>query len=529
LFLLGKRHFCGYAESTSVPPIDPNTLPKDIDMLRKIVLDLCEQLRHESSEKDKYRSLLRELIEAQRNRKSEQLSKEQLALFEAFWKASDAEAEEDSEPSTERGQDEPAEPQADKRSRRQPLPKNLIRERIVHDLPEGEKHCGGCGKDLRLIAEESSERYEYIPASIKVIEDVRRKYACDCTVKTADKPAQPIEKSTAGASMLAHVIVSKYADHQPLHRQEKIFERQGVRISRKTMGGWLAPVAELLGPLHQLAKQVLFRSKVIGTDDTGVKVLDRKLPFARTGRIWPYVGDAQHPVIVHDYTPTRGRDGPAKFLNGYQGYLQADAYCVYDAFFKPARGLTEVGCMMHMRRYFFKALDSDQERMGKVLHLIARLYSVENRVKGLMSEERLALRQRLSAPIIAKLHTYLLAIRDEVLPKSPAARAVRYALNQWDALTRFLADGDLEIDNGATERANRDIALGRSNWTFFGSDNGGKTAAVLLSFIAMCKRSRVEPFAWLRDVLSRIATHPVHRLAELLPHNWKPLDAAVNA
>jgi len=502
-----------------VPPIDPNTLPKDAEVLRKIVLDLCEQLRHESSEKDKYRSLLRELLDAQRNRKSEQLSKEQLALFEALWKASDDAEEEDAE-------QEPEPPQAKKRSGRQPLAKDLIRERIVHDLPEAEKHCGCCGKDLRLIAEETSERYEYIPASVKIIEDVRKKYACDCTVKTADKPAQPIEKSTAGASMLAHIIVSKFADHQPLHRQEKIFQRQGVQISRKTMGGWLPAVAELFDPLYQMAKKVLFESKVIGTDDTGVKVLDRKLPFARTGRIWPYLGDSQHPVVVLDYTPTRGRDGPAKFLNGYQGYLQADAYCVYDAFFKPARGLIEVGCMMHMRRYFFKALDSDQQRMGKALHLIARLYAVEDRAKGLSGQERFALRERLSAPVMTKLHKYLLEIRDVVLPKSPGAKAVRYALNQWEALTRFLEDGDLEIDNGATERANRDIAIGRGNWTFFGSDQGGETAAVLLSFVAMCKRSRVEPFGWFRDVLSRMASHPVNRLAELLPQNWTPLALA---
>jgi len=507
----------------TVLPIDPNTLPKNADVLRRIVLDLCERLRHESSEKDKYRSLLRELLDAQRNRKSEQLSKEQLALFEAFWKAS--EPQEDSEPDAGE-EDKPEEPQVKKRSGRQPLAKDLIRERIVHDLAEAEKHCNCCGKDLRLIAEETSERYEYIPSSMKVIEDVRLKYACDCTVKTADKPSQPIEKSTAGASMLAQVIVSKFADHQPLHRQEKIFERHGVRISRKTMGGWLPSVAGLLDPLYQFSKQLLFQSKVIGSDDTGVKVLDRKLSFARTGRIWPYVGDAHHPVVVYDYTPTRGRDGPAKFLNGYKGYLQADAYCVYDAFFKPARGLTGVGCMMHTRRYFFKALDSDQERMGKAMHLIARLNSVEDRAKGLTGGQRLELRRRLSAPVAEKLHQYLLRIRDEVLPKSPAAKAIRYALNQWEALTRFLEDGDLEIDNGATERANRGIAIGRGNWTFFGSDHGGKTAAVLLSFIATCKRCRVEPFAWFRDVLSRIANHPVSRLAELLPHNWKPLDAA---
>jgi hypothetical protein len=160
----------------------------------------------------------------------------------------------------------------------------------------------------------------------------------------------------------------------------------------------------------------------------------------------------------------------SQFLDGYQGYLQADAYCVYDAFFKPARGLIEVACMMHMRRYFHKALDSDPQRMGRVLHLVARLYAVEDRAKGLSTEERLALRRRLSAPLMARLHAYLLEIRDEVLPKSPAARAVRYALNQWEALTRFLEDGDLEIDNGATERANRDVAIGRGNWTFFGSD-----------------------------------------------------------
>ena len=513
--------------------VDPNALPKDIDQSHKIVVELCERLKHETSEKDKYQSLLRELLDAQRNRKSEQLSKDQLALFETLWKANQPDEEEEAKPegseSVAEEEQKPEKPQTKKRSGRQPLARHLVRERVVHDLAESEKHCACCGKDLHLVGEETSERYEFIPAVMKVVKDVRLKYACDCTVKTADKPAQPIEKSTAGASMLAHVIVSKFADHQPLHRQEKIFQRQGVRISRKTMGGWMAQSAGLLDILYQCSKKTLFASKVIGTDDTGVKVLDPKLPFARTGRIWPYWGDAHHPVVVHHYTPTRGRAGPAKFLEGYKGYLQADAYCVYDAFFKPARGLVEVGCMMHMRRYFYKALDSDQERMGKALHLIARLYRVEDRAKGLSAAERLALRQRLSAPVIRKLHAYLLQIREEVLPKSPAARAVRYALNQWDALTRFLEDGDLEIDNGATERANRDVAIGRGNWTFFGSDEGGQTAAVLMSFVAMCKRNRIEPFAWFRDVLSRIATHPVNRLAELLPHNWKPLDAAAQA
>ena len=366
---------------------------------------------------------------------------------------------------------------------------------------------------------------------MRVIQDVCLKYACRCTVKTATKPPQPIEKSTAGASLLAQVIVAKFADHQPLHRQEKMFARHGIEISRKTMGGWMAQCAELLGPLYQSMKKELFGSKVIGTDDTSVKVLDRKLPFARIGRIWPYVGDSHHPVIVYDYTATRGRAGPAKFLEGYKGYLQADAYSVYDAFFKPARGLTEVGCWMHSRRYFFKALESDESRMGPALHLIARLYAVEERAKALSltAEQRLALRQRVSARLLKKLHQYLLELQPEVLPKSPSGAAVRYALKQWEALTRFLEDGELEIDNGATERANRDIALGRGNWTFFGSDQGGKTAAVLRSFIASCKRCGVEPFTWFHDVLSRIPAHSIQRLPELLPHNWKPLAPPAQA
>ena len=514
-------------------PIDPNQLPQDADALRKMVVDLAEQLDRAFAEQHKYQSLLRELLEAQRGRKSEQLSKEQLALFEAAWRAQNSEKASDADEDDDLDDDLPGGQKASgasstKRTGRQALARHLIRERIVHDLSESEKHCAGCGQELRLIAEETSERYDYIPASVRVIQDVCLKYACKCTVKTATKPPQPIEKSTAGASLLAQVIVAKFADHQPLHRQEKMFERHGVQISRKTMGGWMAQCAELLGPLYQASKKDLFGSKVIGTDDTGVKVLDRKLPFARIGRIWPYVGDSHHPVIVYDYTPTRGRAGPAKFLEGYTGYLQADAYSVYDAFFKPQRGLTEVGCWMHARRYLYKALETDEQHMGPALHLVARLYAVEDRAKALSlsAEQRHALRQRTSARLLRKLHQCLLELREQVLPKSPSGTAVRYLLNQWDALTRFLQDGELEIDNGATERANRDIALGRGNWTFFGSDQGGKRAAVLRSFVASCKRSGVEPFAWFRDVLSRIPEHSIQRLHELLPHNWKPLTPA---
>ncbi len=459
-----------------------------------MVLDLMAQLDRECTERNKIESLLRELLNARRNRKSEQLSSDQLALFAAAWQARQAEAEptkpdgsDDDDPNANSGADESA---SKKRTGgRQPLARHLKRERIVHDLAEEEKHCSTCQQDLRPIGEESSERYEYIPAKLTVIEDI-------C------------------------------ADHLPLHRQEKIFERHGVDISRKTMGGWLAQCADLLKPLYGSMKEVLFQSKVIGTDDTSVKVLDVKLPFARTGRIWPYSGDADHPVILYDYTATRERAGPEEFLKGYRGYLQADAYGGYDAFFRdPARGLIEVGCWAHARRYFHKALESDQPRMGPALLLIAQLYRVEKQARPLTAEDRLRLRQLQSQPILEKLRNYLLEIQVEVLPKSPEGRAVRYTLKNWTALNRYCEDGDLQIDNNATERAIRGIAVGRNNWVFFGSDEGGKTAAVLRSFVASCQRVGVDPFVWLKDILSRIADHPITRIAELLPHNWASAQA----
>jgi transposase len=506
--------------------IDPKHLPEDPRILQQMVLDLMAQLDREFTERSKIESLLQELLDAKRNRKSERLSDDQLALFAALWQERQAqEAAQPDEPDKEDPDGAATGGQSERRpaSGRQPLPRHLKRERIVHDLAESEKHCPGCRQQLRLIGEESSERYEYVPAQLTVVEDVCKKYACACTVRTATKPPQPIEKSTAGASLLAEVIVAKCADHLPLHRQQQIWARHGVEISRQTMCGWMAQRAGLLKPLYAAAKEVLFESKVIGADDTSVKVLDEKLPFARTGRMWPYCGDRDHPVIVFDYTATRQRAGPEEFLKGYRGHIQADAYGGYDAFFRdPARGLTEVGCMAHARRYYSKALESDQARMGPALLLIAQLYRVEKQARGLSSAQRLTLRQLQSRPVAEKLHGYLLEIEGELLPKSPAGRAVRYTLKNWEALTRYLEDGDLEIDNNRSERVIRGVAVGRNNWMFFGSDEGGRTAAVLRSFVASCQRAGVEPYAWFQDVLSRIGAHSIARLAELLPHNWAP-------
>jgi transposase/DNA-binding phage protein len=508
-------------------PIDDQQLPDDANILRRMVRDLIRQLDSEQARRIKTENLLRQLLAAKSGRRSEQISEEQLALFEAELKAQGVNIEELSKGNDTGPDDDDSTPSQGnteaKPHGRRALPSHLRRERIVHDLAEAEKYCERCAQALRPFGEETSERYEYIPAQLIVIEDACKKYACACTVKTAGKPSQPIEKSTAGAGLLTQVIVAKYADHLPLHRQAKIFRRWGVELSDQTMCGWMRQCAELLEPLYGRLKTFVLASKVVGTDDTPVKVLDRKLPHTRKGRIWPYLGDRNHQAAIYDYTPTRERAGPEKFLKSYRGHLQADAYVAYDSFFTdPARGMVEVGCWAHARRHFHNALEHDQARMGGVLAFIAHLYGVEKaaRQSGLCGEELRRAREHDARPALNQLHEYLLTIRKQVLPKSEPGRAVAYALKNWTALTRYCGDGDLAIDNNATERSLRGFAVGRNNWTFFGSDNGGKTAAVLRSFVTSCELVKIDPFAWFRDVLCRIADHPVHRLDELLPHRW---------
>jgi transposase len=496
-------------------PVDPKTLPQDAETLKKMLVDVTAQL-------DRTERLLRQLLAVKTGRKSERLSREQLVLFAAELGLNLPEPEvsddHDEEPPASVAGKGSAQPHG-----RKALPRHLKRERLEHDLSETEKHCAHCDQDLRRIGEEVSERYEYIPAQMKVIEDACFTYACACTVKTAKKPAQPIEKSTAGASLLAQVIVAKYADHLPLHRQTKMFARHGVELSDQTLCGWMAQCAQLLDPLYQRLKRFVLASQVVGTDDTPVKVLDRKLPQARKGRIWPYVGDGDHVAAVYDYTPTRERAGPEEFLKNYRGHLQADAYVAYDSFFtRPERGMVEVGCWAHARRHFHQALETDPSRMRTVLLLIAQLYGIERtaRERGLGGEQLRLLREHGSRPVLERLHAYLLEIQDQLLPKSEAGQAVAYTMKNWTALTRYCENPDLSIDNNHTERALRCFAVGRANWTFFGSDRGGKTAAVLRSFVTSCEMVKVDPFTWFREVLSGIADQPITKLDELLPHRW---------
>ena len=504
-----------------------STLPDDLHELKRLVLDLVARLNRSELEQAR----LRELLDAKRERSSEKLSGDQLALFAALWEArqeSAAKDDDDDEP------EPPASPTGDaplrkrKRTGRPALPKDLPREIIEHDVAGKDQPCADCQAPLRLIGEDRSERLEVTPAQMKVVEEVCYKYACQCTVHTATKPAQPLPKSIAGASVLAHVVTAKFLYHLPLHRQEQMWSAQGVTLSRKTMSGWMAQTADLLSPVYDALKQHVFGSYVLGTDDTGVKVLDPNLPFARNGHFWPYCGDRGHPGVVFQYTATRGGKDVAEFLKDYRGrYLQADAYAVYDALYRdPQRGLREVGCLAHCRRYWMKALETAQDQVGPVLHLIHRLYRVEAEAREFDAAQRFAMRQERSRPLLAELRAYLDDLKLVALPKSPAGKAVGYTLNQWSALTRFCDDGALAIDNNATERALRGIAVGRRNWMFVGSDVGGQTAATLLSFVATCRLVAIDSFAWFRDVLTRIAHgHPINRIAELLPHCWKPLPA----
>jgi transposase len=506
-----------------VVPLDRHSLPNDPAILQQMLIDLTTQL-------DKTQRLLRQLLEAKHSTKSEQLSPDQLQLFIEELKNAQAESKDDEKlPPPPVGSDQAEGPENSRPRGRRPLAPHLKRQRIEHDLGAEEKHCDACRQDLHLLGEETSERYEYIPAQFLVIEDVCKKYACQCTVKTATKPPQPIAKSSAGASVLAQVIVSKIADHLPLHRQGKIFSRFGIDIPDQTMGGWLRQSADLLSPLYDRLKAFILSSKVTGTDDTPVRVLDKSLPgTTRTGRFWPYVGDREHPGVIFDYTPTRERAGPEKFLEGYRGYLQADAYVAYDSFFtEPERGLVEVACWAHTRRHFHQALDNHPARMGAVLAYIAKLYAVEKsaRQAGIAGDQLRLLRQQGAAPVLNELHAYLLKIRDEVLPKSAAGQAVSYALKNWAALTRYTEDGDLAIDNNHTERSLRGIGVGRNNWLFVGSDRGGKTMAILRSFVGSCEMAKVDPFAWFQDVLSRIGEHSIKALDELLPHRWAAAQA----
>jgi transposase len=401
---------------------------------------------------------------------------------------------------------------------RKALPANLRRETEVIDIPGAEKLAVG-GTWVR-IGEEVSERLDYTPSSLFVRRTVRPKYVVRFTakpdeMKVAALPAEALPKSKAAPGLVADVVVSKLVDHLPLYRQEKRYARQGVELSRSTLCGWLAETAEVLTPLYGVLKARVLAAKVVHTDDTPVPVQDPDRDHCRTGRIWAHVSTGG---VVYDATADRCRDGPMQFLNGFQGYLQCDAYAGYDELFRRSKGaVVEVGCWAHARRKFVEAEKTSPALAHEGVARIRALYAVEHEAKDLDAPARAALRRQTATPLLDALKVWLDREHARALPKTPIGEAFTYLANQWAALTVYVQDGDLAIDNNAAERAIKPFAIGRKNWMFFGSDRGGRTLAVLASFTATCELMKVNPWTWLRDVLTKLPTTPVDQLFTLLP------------
>lgn len=421
-----------------------------------------------------------------------------------------------------------AEGDKNKPSRRRKPPDHLrVEERVIDVDPSQLASC-----DMVCIGYVEAHTLDWRQGHFIHVHTKRAKYAPksgDGPVVTAPAAPQVIVRGLAEPGLLAHVIVSKYADHLPLNRLEKIFARDGLSLTVSTMVGWIRACADLLEPLVKLLGQTVLASHLLQTDDTGVQVLDKsEEEGSKRGHLWGYLGDGK--LAYFEYTPDWKSDATRKFLMGREGWIQADAYKGYDAIYnRPGSGAKEVGCWAHMRRYFVEAKDGGDARAAVPLAMIKKLYKVERKAKlrGLKHEARRKLRAQHSRPLLDALFKWIIEHAASEPPTSPLARGFMYALNQRTALERFLEDGRLPLDNTAAERALRGIAVGRNNWQFAGNDASGKWAAIMYSLIRTSELNGVEPWAYLRDVLTRLADGwPQKRLADLLPQNWSATIAA---
>jgi transposase len=542
-------------------------LPDDLAVCQQMIRELLVALHDKDRKLEGVQHRLDQLLRRLYGPKSERFRPDQPSLFDELLGT-------DSEPAPpaadEPPTDESTTPRRKKGHGRRRLPADLERRRQVHDLAEAEKVCPCCQQPRIRIGEETSEQLDYQPAKLFVWLHVRLKYACpSCLAKacaepdaaavpsepiiveptsagpgvataatsgdplslivTAPKPAQPIDKGLPGPGLLAYVITSKYADHLPLHRQEAILARHGVELSRSTLCGWMATAANLLTPLYALMLTEVLKSRVVQTDETRLPVQDPNQDKTKSGRLWVYGGDRDHPFTVYDYTPTKARDGPATILKEFTGFLQADAANVFDGIYLPG-SIIEVGCWAHARRYFHEARDSDAAHSAEALARIRAFYAIEDEAADEIAKAKLTgdeadavwrrLRQEKTAPKLKEFAAWMEETAKVVLPKSPTGHAIAYAQRHWSALLRFTEHGFLNIDNNAAERALRAVAVGRKNYLFAGSDAGGKTAAVLYTMTQTCKRHGIDSFAYLQDVLARLPALEPERLTELFPHVW---------
>ena len=423
-----------------------------------------------------------------------------------------------------------------RRPARRPLPEHLPRERIVYPAPSA---CPCCGGTLHKIGEDVTETLELIPRRWKVIQHVREKFSCrSCeSITQPPAPSHPIARGRAGPGLLAHVLFSKYCLHLPLNRQSAAYAREGIELDVSTLADWVGACAATLRPLVEAIRTHVFAAERIHADDTTVPVQAKGK--TRTGRLWAYVRDDQPfggldpPAAAFFYSPDRGGEHPERHLASYSGLMQADAYAGFNRLYEAARKpgpIVEAACWAHGRRKFFDLARLQKAPIAiEAIERIDALFAIEREINGLSAGQRRAVRNERSRPLVAELESWLRQQRAKLSRKSETAKAIDYSLKRWTALIRFLDDGRLCMSNNAAERAVRCIAVGRKNWTFAGSDEGGHRAGAIYTLIETAKLNDIDPQTWLADVLARLPDYPAKRIADLLPWNWRPQNLAAEA
>jgi transposase len=409
---------------------------------------------------------------------------------------------------------------------RKPLPPEL--ERVEHylDVPEEEKYTAA-GKERPLIGVDISEKLDYRPCVFVVNRYIRPKYGADddiagSGVKQHPPVGGPVDKCLAEAGLLAHIITEKYEHHTPLYRQEVKFERLGMDVSRKTMSGWVGACANVLKPLYERMREKMLKFDIVLNDDTPVKVLEPGTGKTHQGYLWCTVGGEDLKYTMYNFTMSRSREGPSEFFKGYKGSLLTDDYAGYNEVVGNEE-IVPVGCWAHARRYFKEAQETHPKAANEVLILIARLYKIEQKIRNAPAAERLQVRRKESRPQLARILLWLRSRKHTYLPQSPINKAIEHTLKIRCTLTRYTTDGRLPIDNNLAENGIRPVALGRKNWLFLGSEAGGRSAAILMTFCATCRKLKINTWEYLKDVLQRINAHPMSCIDELLPDRWQDL------
>ncbi|HYZ20601.1 MAG TPA: IS66 family transposase [Rhodopila sp.] len=524
-------------------PLDPTTLPDSVSALRSLLLHreaehaadlaaaqagLKEQVLRNEQLKQRLARLLRERFGASSEKLRGAIEQLELVLGDL-----EEQVAETTPPEPEQ-RTAPAEPETSRRKpARRPLPDALPRDVVEHAAPCACPHCGGTV--LRRLGEDVTEVLEYVPGAFRVTRHVRPKLSCrSCErIAQAAAPSLPIYRGLAGPGLLAHVLVAKYCDHLPLYRQAEIYARDGVDLDRSTLADWVGQTARLMRPLVEAVGSHVMTAARVHADDTTVPVLDPGRGRAKTGRLWCYVrddrpfGSQAPPAVLYRYSADRKGEHPREHLGAFRGILQADGYAGYAGLYD--RGVTEAACWAHARRKFFDVHAETQSPLAaEALHRIAALYGIETSARGKSPETRLAIRQDKSAPLLADLRVWLENSLGRISGKSSLAGAIRYTLSRWEALTLVLRDGRTCLDNNAAERAMRPMCLGRKNWLFAGSDAGGERATAAYSLIETAKLNGLNPEDYLRQVLIRIADHPVKRIDDLLPWNIRGIRARLD-